>query len=48
MNFLRQLLALFLPIPKPEEVLSSEERARVDRAWDEVFRRMDERRNEVR
>jgi hypothetical protein len=44
---LRSFLALFLPTPKPEEVLTPEERARVDRAWDEVFARMAERRKEM-
>jgi hypothetical protein len=41
---IRSFLVLFLPTPKPEEVLTPEERARIDRAWDEVFARMAERR----
>jgi hypothetical protein len=41
---LRSFFALFLPTPKPEEILTPEERARIDRAWDEVFARMAERR----
>jgi hypothetical protein len=44
---LRLFLALFLPTPKPEEVLTPEERARIDRAWDEVFARMAERQKEM-
>lgn len=44
MNLLRALFSLFLPTPALLPVLSPEERARVDRAWDEVFARFAERR----
>lgn len=44
-RFFRSLASLFLPVPKPEDVLSPEERARVERAWDEVFARYSEKVN---
>jgi hypothetical protein len=41
---LRHLLSLFQPSPKDER--TPEERARVDRAWDDVFARLEIRRKE--
>jgi hypothetical protein len=46
-SLLRSFLALFLPTPRPEEVLTPEERIKVGRAWDEVFARCASKRRTI-
>lgn len=43
MKALHRLLAIFLPSSLPD-VLSPDERAKVERAWDEVFARLEAKR----